>query len=280
MSSDLPDLMKTKDVRGIAIDRVGVKGLDFPLIIRKKDSGDLQSVQALVNMYGSLFHDKKGTNMSRFVEALMSFRGTPVSGISLKSFLQMLQKKIEADDVYIDIAFNYFMEKVAPVSKKKSVMSFPCSFIGQMFNDRYVFILAIKVPVSSCCPCSKEISAYGAHNQRGYVSIQVEYDPNEIIWIEDLIRLAESCGSGEIFPLLKREDEKYVTEHMFDNPRFVEDIAREAAIKLQELEFVRWFKIKVENMESIHSHNVEAVIVRGREEDGWKETKQGLKHME
>jgi len=250
------------------IDRVGVSGVDFLLTIKTADGKDVQ-VDATFDMFGSLLKDIKGIDMSRFSEVLMQWTDKPLSHLNFKEILVQLKKVVFSNDVYISSAFKYYMKKVAPVSKKEMMLAYHCRYIGVLTRLGYELVQEVKVPIMSVCPCSKELCTEdkekgigkGAHNQRGIVTIQMKSsDPNT--HLEEIIKLAESSGSYEIFSLLKRPDEKFVTSESYDHPKFVEDIAREVAVKVKGLPHVKWFRIKVENMESIHNHSAVAYISR------------------
>lgn len=277
MNSNLADVQQSKDTRGISINRVGIDDIDFPIYVRNKSGGKTLSY-AKVNLYTSLYHKTKGSNFSRFIEMLMKWRYKSFSQQSVKKFLQELKNKLKSKDAYVEIQFPFFMTKLSPVSKKESVMSYQCKFIGKISKRVYRFLLEVIVPITSCCPCSKEISKpKGAHNQRGNIKVILECDKGTSVWIEDLILLLERQGSCEIYPLLKRVDEKYVTEKAYDNAKFVEDIARDAALALQSIPQIRWFKIKIRNYESIHAHNAVAVLERLKKGRVWRQCSKSLR---
>jgi len=256
----LADIQSQYDHRNLDIDRVGIKDILYPIVVKDKKNGK-QSTVARINMYVRLPHNFKGTHMSRFVEVLNNHR-TNIALESFKGILDDLKTVLNSEEAHIEITFPYFIEKIAPVSNLPSLMDYECTFVGISSKDKKDFIVSVKVPVVSLCPCSKEISDYGAHNQRSYVTIKVRY--KGMIWIEDLIEVAESSASAPIFSLLKREDEKYITEHSYDNPVFVEDIVRNAANKLLLDDRVTWFEVSSENYESIHNHSAYAVITRDK----------------
>ena len=250
------DVQNLKDHRNIDIQKVGVKGIKYPIIVLDKANGT-QHVNAAINMYVNLPHHFKGTHMSRFVEILNEYRGQ----INIKTFRKILCKmkeKLKAESAHIEINFPYFVEKTAPVSKAKSLMEYQCSFCGENNGKKDDFIVGISVPVTTACPCSKEISDAGAHNQRSTVKVNLKFE--KFFWIEDIIRLVEKSASSEIFSLLKRADEKYVTEEAYKNPMFVEDVVRTIAEKLNKIPNFTWYSVEAENMESIHNHNVYACI--------------------
>ncbi|KAA0259062.1 GTP cyclohydrolase I FolE2 [Deferribacter autotrophicus] len=252
----LKDIQSQFDDRNLAIDKVGIKGIKYPIILRDKRKGSQHTI-ATINMFVKLPHNFKGTHMSRFVEILNKYREN-ISISSFKEILEEMRIRLNSEEAHFDMEFTYFLEKEAPVSKQTSLMDYLCRFSGNVSDEKMDFILSVTVPVISVCPCSKEISAYGAHNQRSYVTISVRY--NRMVWIEDLIEIAEKSGSSPIFSLLKREDEKFITECSYDNPVFVEDIVRNAAQYLLEDDRIDWFEVSSENFESIHNHSAFASI--------------------
>jgi len=275
----LPDVQKLRDSRGIDINRVGVENILFPLYISTKE-GDKVLVTATINLYGSLKHDVKGVNMSRFMEILMAWKYKELSSISLHTMLSDLRNHLgveDVEDVYAEISFPYFITKRSPVSRKESVMDHKCSFIGRL-RDKYEFWLKVKVLTSSSCPCSREISEYGAHNQRSFSTVTVKPLEEKFIWLEDLITLVENCGSCQIYSLLKRSDEKYVTEKAYENSKFCEDIARDVSVALQDLAILSSFKVKVANEESIHPHDAVSYVSRKLENGVWVSDKQGIQY--
>ncbi|SNB47927.1 GTP cyclohydrolase FolE2 [Geobacter sp. DSM 9736] len=255
----MPDMQKTRDPRNIPINKVGVKDISYPIIVMDKNK-TLQHTVARVNMYVDLPHHFKGTHMSRFIEILNHYREN-IALDKLEVILQRMKEKLGASRAHLEMEFPYFVEKQAPVSKAKSLMEYTCEFIASL-ADTFDFILGIRIPVTSLCPCSKELSRYGAHNQRSTITVRVRY--REFIWIEDIIELIESCGSSPVYSLLKREDEKFVTEQAFENPKFVEDIVREATQKLMGSDNITWFAVEAENYESIHKHSAYASIERDK----------------
>lgn len=255
--SGLSDIQKTRDTRRIAIDKVGVKDISYPIVVMDKNR-KFQHTVARINMFVDLPHHFKGTHMSRFIELLNAYR-EEIGIDKLEAMLADMKKKLGAETAHLEMEFPYFVEKRAPVSRARSLMEYTCSFSATL-SDRFDFVLGIQVPVTSLCPCSKELSDYGAHNQRGIVSVEVRY--REFIWIEDLIELVERCGSSPVYSLLKREDEKFVTEQAFENPKFVEDMVREVTQRLSALESITWFSVAAENFESIHKHSAFAKIER------------------
>jgi GTP cyclohydrolase I len=253
----MPDMQKTLDSRNIAIDKVGVKDISYPIVVMDRQK-KFQHTIARINMYVDLPHHFKGTHMSRFIEILNRYR-EEIALDKLETILLEMKKKLGATVAHLEMEFPYFIEKKAPVSKAKSLMEYTCSFDANLSDD-FDFTLGIKVPVTSLCPCSKELSAYGAHNQRSIISVKIRY--NSFIWIENLAEMIESCGSSPVYSLRKRDDEKYVTEKAYENPKFVEDIVREVTEKLTADKRITWFKVEAENFESIHKHSAYASIER------------------
>jgi GTP cyclohydrolase IB len=253
----LSDVQLTRDTRNIPIGKVGVKDISYPIVVMDKNKS-FQHTIARINMYVDLPHHFKGTHMSRFVEILNEYR-EDIALDKLEIILATMKEKLGASCAHLEMEFPYFIEKAAPVSKARSLMEYTCTFNATL-SESFDFVLGIKVPVTSLCPCSRELSNYGAHNQRSIMTVQVRY--NEFIWIEDLVEIIEQCGSSPVYSLLKREDEKFVTERAYENPRFVEDMVREATVRLLSIENVTWFSIEAENFESIHKHSAYAAIER------------------
>lgn len=252
------DIQNQPDYRNIPIDKVGIKGLKYPIIVLDKTTG-LQSTVAEISMYVDLPHQCKGTHMSRFVEILHLFRTTKVSLEAMTNILEDMKKILGAKSSHIEITFPYFIEKQSPVTASKGLMDYTCSITGSSNGIKNTdIVLKVAVPVTSVCPCSKEISEYGAHNQRGEVLVSTRF--KKFIWIEDIVNLVEKSASCEIFSVLKREDEKYVTERGYNNPKFVEDIARDVAKELLDDDNITWFSVSAENFESIHNHSAYAYI--------------------
>lgn len=252
----MKDVQKFKDTRNVDIQKVGIKNFELPLIIQKKGSKDNQTVCANARVSVSLPKDYKGTHMSRFVEVLNKWQTTSLTGFDMKKCLKEIIKKLEAQSGELEFKFKYFIEKVSPVTNNVSQMSYECSFMSEITENKYKFTLGTVVPVTTLCPCSKEISDNGAHNQRAMISVKVSYDENKgCIWLEDLIKTVEDCSSCPIYPLLKREDEKFVTERAWENPKFVEDVLRDVVLKLRENKLVDEFEVDCEAFESIHNHS-------------------------
>ncbi|VBB06856.1 gtp cyclohydrolase fole2/mpta [Lucifera butyrica] len=255
------DVQNSSDMRGIAIQKVGVKDVHLPFLIKTKE-GHFQSVLAKIELTVDLPQEFKGTHMSRFIEVLSDWSQKPVSGREMENILTDTIQRLNAQSAELAIRFKYFVEKVAPVSQLKSMLDYDCSFTGKLAQGgKLDFTMGLAVPFTSLCPCSKEISRYGAHNQRGLMRVNLKYAKGKFIWIEDLAALMEAQGSCPVYPLLKREDEKYVTERAYENPKFVEDILRDLVLALRALDGVEWFEIHCENYESIHNHSAYAAHV-------------------
>lgn len=251
--SQIPDVQNQPDTRNITIDKVGVKGVKYPIIVSDR-SNNIQHTIASINFYVELPHYNRGTHMSRFLEVLNHYHTEEIIN-NLDKLLAEIKKSLKANAAYIEMSFDYFILKKAPVSKIASYLNYECFFKAAL-SDAYEFWIGVKVPVTTLCPCSKEISLYGAHNQRSLVTLFVQY--NDFVWLEELIELVEQSCSCEIYPLLKRADEKFVTEKAYKHPMFVEDIIRELTVKLSKDKRIVHFEIESENFESIHNHNAYA----------------------
>ena len=254
----IPDVQATPDTRRLAIDRVGIKDIRHPARIRER-SGGLQHTVALFNMYVGLPHHFKGTHMSRFVEILNAHE-REISPDTFRVMLRETVRKLEAETGELEMTFPYFIEKKAPVSGVKSLMDYQVSFVGAIRDGRESFTLKVLVPVTSLCPCSKKISERGAHNQRSHVTVSARI--NTFVWIEDVIDVVENEASCQLYGLLKRPDEKFVTEAAYDNPKFVEDMVRDIAAKLNRDPRVEGYVVESENFESIHNHSAYAMIAK------------------
>jgi GTP cyclohydrolase I len=251
---DLRDIQSEPDYRNLAINRVGVKDISYPVVVLDRAEGEQHTV-ARVNMYVNLPHHFRGTHMSRFIEILNTYR-KGISTLNIREILEAMKDQLDAETAHFEIEFPYFITKEAPVSRERAKMEYTCRLTANSDNDYY--LLEVKVPVLSLCPCSKEISQYGAHNQRSILSVSIK--ARERIWIEDIVNVAEQSASSDVFSILKREDEKYITEKAYENPVFVEDIVRNAAEHLKKIEGILWFSVESENMESIHNHSAYAQI--------------------
>ena len=253
----LPDVQNQTDMREISIDKVGVKNLKYPIAVKDRDN-ELQHTIATVSMTVDLPKEFKGTHMSRFVEILQN-EDREIHVDSIDSLLLKMQKRLNAYSSHIEIEFPYFKMKNAPVSGKPSLIDYTAKFHAVRSGKEKDFVLTVKVPVTTLCPCSKNISKYGAHNQRGEVTVSVRF--RNTVWIEDLITIVESSASSELYSLLKREDERFVTERAYENPVFVEDLVRNVVMKLKKKKNIIWYSVEAENFESIHNHNAYAHIV-------------------
>jgi GTP cyclohydrolase I len=250
------DMQNQRDNRRIDIQKVGVKGIKYPITVLDRVQG-VQQVNATINMYVNLPHHFKGTHMSRFVEILNEYHGK-VNIKTLQLILEKLREKLRAESAHIEISFSYFVKKTAPVSRAKSLMEYECRFWGQNRGNKTDIMVGVVVPVTTVCPCSKEISNAGAHNQRSMVDVKVKF--KKFFWIEDVITLVENSASGEVYSLLKRVDEKYVTEKGYENPMFVEDVVRNVAERLNAIDNFTWYSVEAENFESIHNHSAYAYV--------------------
>ena len=251
------DVQGGPDHRRVPIERVGIRDIRYPITVRDRSS-ERQHTVASVSLSVNLPHTDRGTHMSRFVEVLDRFK-TEVSYHTLDQILMEIRRELAAEQSHIEVAFPYFLRRRAPVSGLESTMSYDC-MISATYGQRLEIATRVDVPIHTLCPCSKELSDHSAHNQRGRVSMTVGM--TRFIWIEDLVEIAEASGSSPLYALLKREDEKFVTERAYDNPRFVEDVVREVALRLDRLPGLRWYTVEVENFESIHNHNAYAMISR------------------
>lgn len=258
-SPALHDKQNERDFRELRIDKVGVRGLRFPIRVRDKARA-FQNTIAMVGMFVDLPHHFKGTHMSRFIEVLNA-HGNVIHVENINDILHAMQKKLNAATAHLEIEFPYFMSKKSPVSQQESLMDYVARFDASVRDDEHDFVLTVKAHVTTLCPCSKAIAKYGAHNQRGEVTVRIR--SREIVWIEDLIEVIESSASSELYALLKRQDEKAVTERAYENPVFVEDLVRNVAVKLNADARVNWYKVEAENFESIHNHNAYACIEKG-----------------
>ena len=262
-AESIADVQSSLDSRRIAIDKVGIKDIRHPVKVRDRSDGEQHTV-ANFNMYVYLPHNFKGTHMSRFVQILNRHE----KEISVKSFKEMLTemaKRLESEAGHIEMNFPYFVNKQAPVTGVQSLLDYDVTFVGEIRDGKPTMYIKVIVPVTSLCPCSKEISAYGAHNQRSHVTVQVR--TKGFIWIEELIDLVEGQASCELYGLLKRPDEKYVTEMAYDNPKFVEDMVRDVATQLNADDRISAYVVESENFESIHNHSAYALIERDKDQE-------------
>ncbi len=252
----IEDVQNTADTRRMPINKVGIKDIRHPVRVRDRTGGDQHTI-ANFNMYVNLPHNFKGTHMSRFVEILNEHE-REISVQSFKHMLKEMAQRLEAESGHIEMTFPYFVCKAAPVSGVKSLMDYDVTFLGKITDGKHQTTLKVIVPVTSLCPCSKKISEYGAHNQRSHVTITVR--TSEFVWIEDIIDIVEEEASCELYGLLKRPDEKQVTERAYENPKFVEDMVRDIAGRLNEDSRITAYCVESENFESIHNHSAYALI--------------------
>ncbi len=252
----MEDVQNSQDTRQIPINKVGIKDIRHPVRVADRN-GTEQHTIANFNMYVNLPHNFKGTHMSRFVEILNNHERE----ITVKSFKEMMvemTERLEADSGHVEMSFPYFVNKTAPVSNVQSLMDYDVTFIGDFVDGDNKFTLKVLVPVTSLCPCSKKISDYGAHNQRSHVTVTATL--KDFMWIEEIIDLVEKEASCELYGLLKRPDEKAITERAYDNPKFVEDMVRDVAARLNSEDRISAYIVESENFESIHNHSAYALI--------------------
>ncbi len=259
----IADVQSTPDTRRLPIDKVGIKDIRHPVRVKDRSQGEQHTV-ANFNMYVELPHNFKGTHMSRFVE-ILNAHDMEISVESFKDMLAEMAERLEAKVGHIEMSFPYFINKAAPVSGVKSLMDYQVTFLGEVHEGKHITTIKVVVPVTSLCPCSKEISQYGAHNQRSHVTLTVR--TNTFVWIEDIIDIAEKQASCELYGLLKRPDEKHVTERAYDNPKFVEDMVRDVAAVLNRDPRIDAYTVESENFESIHNHSAYAMIQRDKVAD-------------
>lgn len=262
----IEDVQNRADTRRIPINKVGIKDIRHPVRVRDRSGGEQHTI-ASFNMYVNLPHNFKGTHMSRFVEILNNHERE----ISVKSFKDMMEEmteRLEAESGHIEMSFPYFVNKTAPVSGVQSLMDYDVTFIGEIIKGQHQMTIKVVVPVTSLCPCSKKISDYGAHNQRSHVTVTARVI--DFIWLEELIDMVEKEASCELYGLLKRPDEKHVTEQAYDNPKFVEDMVRDVAALLNNDDRISAYTVESENFESIHNHSAYALIEKNKFEDKLK----------
>jgi GTP cyclohydrolase I len=256
LAKPLKDTQSQRDERRIPIDRVGVKGLRYPMQVRDK-AHTLQHTIATITLTVDLPHHFKGTHMSRFLEVLNDF-GPELHVDNIRTILRALLDRLDAESAHAEFEFPFFIEKKAPVTGAVGLMDYGVRFFATMEKGAMDFVLTLLVPVTTLCPCSKAISEQGAHNQRGMVTFALR--STKPIWIEELIRLVEDCASSELYSLLKRPDEKAVTERAYANPVFVEDLVRAVAARADREPRITWYRVEAENFESIHNHNAYALV--------------------
>jgi GTP cyclohydrolase IB len=259
--TSIEDVQARADSRQLPINKVGIKDVYHPVRVKDRSSGEQHTI-ANFNMYVALPHNFKGTHMSRFVEVLHR-NEREISVESFRDILVEMTEKLDAESGHIEMDFPYFVMKKAPVSGVESLMDYKASLIGELHDGKPELWLKVVVAATSLCPCSKSISKYGAHNQRSHITIKARVEGH--MWLEELIDIAESEASCEVYGILKRADEKYVTEHAYDNPKFVEDIVRDVAVRLNKEQRVRAYVVEAENFESIHNHSAYALIEKDKE---------------
>ncbi|HWK49317.1 MAG TPA: GTP cyclohydrolase FolE2 [Steroidobacter sp.] len=262
--TSIEDVQARADSRRIPINKVGIKDVYHPVRVKDRASGEQHTI-ANFNMYVALPHNFKGTHMSRFVE-LLHGNEREISVESFRDILAQMTEKLDAQTGHIEMEFPFFVMKQAPVSKVESLMNYQASLIGELHNGQSELWLKVVVAATSLCPCSKDISKYGAHNQRSHITIKAKVAGH--MWLEELIDIAESEASCEVFGILKRADEKHVTERAYENPKFVEDIVRDVAVRLNNEDRVRAYVVEAENFESIHNHSAYALIEKDKDEAG------------
>jgi GTP cyclohydrolase I len=263
ITSSIADVQSSADTRHIAIDKVGIKDIRHPIRVRDRSEGEQHTI-ANFNMYVNLPHNFKGTHMSRFVE-ILNLHEREISVQSFKQMLGEMTERLEAEAGHIEMTFPYFINKTAPISSVQSLLDYEVSFIGEIRGTYPEMKIKVVAPVTSLCPCSKKISERGAHNQRSHVTVTAT--TCDFVWIEELIELIEGQASCELYGLLKRPDEKFVTERAYDNPKFVEDMVRDIAAKLNQDERICAYVVESENFESIHNHSAYALIERNKRTD-------------
>ena len=274
-SKELQDTQSKVDVRNIPISRVGIKDIKYPFKISDRD-GVAQSVIGNFVMSVGLPHDVKGTHMSRFVKILQD----QTDIINIENFQEVVKNTtniLDSESAYISVDFTYFKKKAAPVSKVESLLDYSVNFTCEIKNNIVNKYLKVTVPVTSLCPCSKNISDYGAHNQRSHISAHIKIE--DTVWIDDIIEMLENQASCQIYGLLKRPDEKYVTEEAYDNPKFTEDIIRDVAVTLNKDDRITAYKIESENFESIHNHSAYAYIEKDKKKDAHNNKKSKISYL-
>ncbi|MCE9590637.1 MAG: GTP cyclohydrolase FolE2 [Planctomycetes bacterium] len=259
----MPDVQASHDSRNMPIDKVGVKNITYPITLHSPRTGGKQHTVASVNMYVALPHYQKGTHMSRFLEVLNKHHDS-IRSDDVMQVCRDMRERLEAEEAHLELRFPYFIDKKAPVTGSPGKLDIVVTFEATCTATTEDFIMGIKVPATSLCPCSKEISDYGAHNQRCEMEVKVRFTAGKFMWIEELFEVVEAQASSPVFAVLKRPDEKWVTERAYDHPKFVEDIVRDLAVALTSDARVAWFRVDSENYESIHNHNAYAVIEKDK----------------
>jgi GTP cyclohydrolase I len=262
VTASIVDVQGSHDTRRLAIDKVGIKDIRHPMAIQSRD-GHAQHTVGNFSLYVELPHDRRGTHMSRFVEILNSHEEA-LSLPTLTRLLTTITTNLDSNNAYLEVKFPYFVAKQAPISKVSSLLDYDVTLLGEKHGNTVTVTVRVLVPVTSLCPCSKQISDYGAHNQRSHITLSASIDSG--IWIEDLITIVENEASCQIYGLIKRPDEKFITESAYDNPKFVEDLVRDIASRLNDDDRIRAYTIESENFESIHNHSAYALIRRDKAE--------------
>lgn len=258
----MPDVQASHDTRRVAIDKVGVKNITYPITLKCPATGGVVHTVAQVNMYVGLPHYQKGTHMSRFLEVLNKHHES-IRSDQVMQVCRDMKERLEAEEAHLELRFPYFIDKKAPVTGAPGKLDIQVTF-DCTSDKKDDFILGVKAPAKSLCPCSKEISDYGAHNQRCLIEARVRFAEGKMMWIEELFELVEQAASTQVFAVLKRPDEKWVTETAYDNPKFVEDIVRDLALALENEDRIVWYQANSENFESIHNHNAYAFIEKDK----------------
>lgn len=256
----LHDVQSESDTRGIMIEQVGITGLRYPIRVLDR-AAEAQSTVGTVTLSVGLPHHLKGTHMSRFMTVLERHRGE-ISVRTLPALLTDVKATLNAESARVELRFPYFLERTAPVSGAEALVDYQCSFLGEINGGELDFVLGAEVPVSSVCPCSRVISEQGAHNQRGRLQVQIR--SSELVWITELVEIAQASGSSPVYALVTRRDLRHLTMQGYDNPKFVEDMVRDVAVRLQRDWRVTWFRVRAENVESIHNHNAFAELTWAR----------------
>ncbi len=251
------DVASEKDIRGITIGRVGVRDIHLPVMIREKSGGHAR-VTGVFEASVELPHHERGTHMSRFVRILSGWSRRAVAMPEMGEMLREIVDQFDAHAAHLTLRFTYFLPKTSPATGEPSQLDYKCRFMASTVGEKFDFRVGVEVPVITLCPCSREISERGAHSQRAMIRVALRSAGDEIIWLEDLIPLLEAQGSEQIYPMLKRADEKLVTERSYDNPKFVEDVVRDSVLALRDLPAVEWFSVECESFESIHNHSAYA----------------------
>jgi GTP cyclohydrolase I len=262
VAEPMPDVQGSVDSRNIAINKVGVKDIRYPISLYCPGTDGVQHTVAQINMYVGLPHHQKGTHMSRFLEVLNQHHEC-IQSDQVMDVCHDIKDQLNAEQAHLEFTFPYFIDKPAPVTGNVGKLDVEVTFEAAS-DSTDDFVMGVKVPATSLCPCSKEISAYGAHNQRCVMEVFVRFYDGQSMWIEQLVELIEQCASTQVFAVLKRPDEKWVTEAAYDNPKFVEDIVRDLAARLEREPRICWYQVNSENFESIHNHNAYAEIVRDK----------------